>query len=173
MLSLLLLPLVQAAAVPANKSITIHLDTSTQYQEVDGFGCSQAFSRAEDILGLYGLSEKNQSYVLDLMFDVNKGAGLTILRNDIGSNNSTAPKAMNTIVRRTSSRLPRALTLAGAHRSWIAQCDGAVCVGQVQYWAVSLVAASRPTGSAVHLRGRVVRSLVHEDQPYVDTCLVT
>lgn len=98
MLALLLLPVATAAALPASTAC-ISVDITKQYQEVDGFGCSEAFSRAEDVLGGQGLSSTNQSFVLDLLFDVNKGAGFTILRNDIGSNNSTAHSNMTTIVR--------------------------------------------------------------------------
>ena len=75
----------------------ITVDRSTQYQVVDGWGCAQAFQRAEDVLGEYGLSTKNQSYVLDLLFDVEKGAGFTILRNGIGSSNSSMSNFMNSI----------------------------------------------------------------------------
>ena len=75
----------------------ICVDRSTQYQVVDGWGCAEAFQRAEDVLGEYGLSSQNQSYVLDLLFDVERGAGFTILRNGIGSSNSSMSNFMNTI----------------------------------------------------------------------------
>ncbi|KAN0101653.1 glycoside hydrolase family 30 protein [Hyaloscypha variabilis] len=78
-------------------SVSIVVDTSIKYQELDGFGCSQAFQRAEDIFGKYGLDAENTQYVLDLLFDVNIGAGLSILRNGIGSSNSSASNFMNSI----------------------------------------------------------------------------
>lgn len=90
MLPQLALALVLAAASPASAATeeprdnwpTAHIsaDPSQQFQEVDGWGCSEAFKRAEDAQGLYGLSPTNITYLLDLMFDVNKGAGFTILR---------------------------------------------------------------------------------------------
>ncbi|KUL85877.1 hypothetical protein ZTR_06370 [Talaromyces verruculosus] len=75
----------------------ISVDVQARYQSVDGFGCSQAFQRAEDIFGKYGLSPKNQSYVLDLMYSEERGAGFTILRNGIGSSNSSTSNLMNSI----------------------------------------------------------------------------
>jgi len=50
----------------AQPSVSIVVDTSIKYQELDGFGCSQAFQRAEDIFGKYGLDAENTQYVLDL-----------------------------------------------------------------------------------------------------------
>ena len=76
---------------------SIDVDTKVQYQEVDGFGCSEAFQRAEDIFGEYGLSAANINYVLDLLFSEELGAGFTILRNGIGSSNSSASNYMNSI----------------------------------------------------------------------------
>ena len=97
-LTCLALPLTHAASLQARwPTATISVDASKQYQIVDGWGCAEAFQRAEDVLGKGGLSAANQSYVLDLLFDVNKGAGFTILRNGIGSSNSSASNFMNTI----------------------------------------------------------------------------
>ncbi|KAJ5150819.1 uncharacterized protein N7482_010071 [Penicillium canariense] len=78
-------------------SATVTVDTTVKYQEVDGFGCSQAFQRAEDIFGKYGLPPVNQTFVLNLLFDKTIGAGFTILRNGIGSSNSSASNYMNSI----------------------------------------------------------------------------
>jgi O-glycosyl hydrolase len=77
--------------------VSVIVDTSIKYQELDGFGCSQAFQRAEDIFGKYGLDAENTKHVLDLMFDVEVGAGLSILRNGIGSSNSSVSNFMNSI----------------------------------------------------------------------------
>ncbi|KAJ5690736.1 hypothetical protein N7462_005128 [Penicillium macrosclerotiorum] len=79
------------------ESATVTVDTNTKYQEVDGFGCSQAFQRAEDVFGKYGLPAVNQTLVLNLLFDKTIGAGFTILRNGIGSSNSSASNFMNSI----------------------------------------------------------------------------
>lgn len=76
---------------------SIVVDTRLQYQEVDGFGCSEAFQRAFDIFGREGLSPENTNYVLDLLFSVERGAGFTILRNGIGSSNTSESNFMNSI----------------------------------------------------------------------------
>ncbi|GAB1214939.1 hypothetical protein ATERTT37_004120 [Aspergillus terreus] len=52
------------------------------YQTMDGFGFSQAFGRASD---LYNLPSTQRKYALDLLFNTTSGAGMTILRNRIGS----------------------------------------------------------------------------------------
>ena len=59
---------------------TVQVDLGQRFQEVDGFGSSQAFQRAEDLLGKFGLSPTNITRLLDLLYDVDKGAGFTILR---------------------------------------------------------------------------------------------
>ena len=76
---------------------SIRVDATKKYQEVDGWGSSQAFQRAEDLQGKFGLSPKNISYLLDLIYDVDKGAGFTILRNGIGSSNTSNVNYMNSI----------------------------------------------------------------------------
>ncbi|KAF4634818.1 hypothetical protein G7Y89_g3287 [Cudoniella acicularis] len=73
----------------------ITINTSQKFQTVDGFGVSQAFQRANQI---QHLSTKNQTRVLDLLFSDTTGAGLTILRNGIGSSNSSIRDYMNTIL---------------------------------------------------------------------------
>ncbi|ETS75297.1 hypothetical protein PFICI_12241 [Pestalotiopsis fici W106-1] len=77
-----------AAAGPTNTlmsrqsatAITVNLDQT--YQRIDGFGCSEAFQRAVQISKL---SEAKQQQALDLLFNTTSGAGLSILRNGIGS----------------------------------------------------------------------------------------
>ncbi|KUJ17571.1 glycoside hydrolase [Mollisia scopiformis] len=72
------------AALPV---VTVNVSTSQTYQTISGFGISQAFNRAASI---YHLPNATQSKILDLLFDDSVGAGLTILRNGVGSSNSTA-----------------------------------------------------------------------------------
>ncbi|KAL3443352.1 glycoside hydrolase superfamily [Aspergillus insuetus] len=87
-----------AASPTSERSITtVSIDTGVKYQEIDGFGCSQAFQRAEDVFGKYGLPKVNQTFVLDLLFDKEAGAGFTILRNGIGSSNTSTSNLMNSI----------------------------------------------------------------------------
>ena len=61
---------------------TITVDLSKTYQKIDGFGTSQAFQRAVQISKL---SETEQRRALDILFSTKNGAGLSILRNGIGS----------------------------------------------------------------------------------------
>lgn len=77
--------------------LRITVDASLQYQRVDGFGFSASFQRAQQIYGKYGLSPTNRTKVLDLLFSNTTGAAFTILRNGIGSANSSALDYMNTI----------------------------------------------------------------------------
>ena len=61
---------------------TITVDLTKTYQKIDGFGFSEAFQRA---VQMSRLPEAEQRRALDLLFSTTKGAGLTILRNGIGS----------------------------------------------------------------------------------------
>lgn len=83
--SLIAAALSLAALVHANgghgHGATISVDPHTTYQDYDGTGCSEAFQRS---LLVYRLSEDARTEVLDYLF-TEKGAGLTILRNGIGS----------------------------------------------------------------------------------------
>ncbi|KAI1373987.1 glycoside hydrolase family 30 protein [Hypoxylon crocopeplum] len=64
----------------AGSAVTVNLDQ--KYQTIDGFGCSEAFQRAVQISKL---TEEQQQYTMDLLFSTTTGAGLSILRNGIGS----------------------------------------------------------------------------------------
>jgi len=81
----------------ARAQLSITIDSSLQYQHVDGFGISASFQRAQQICGKYGLSPTNRTKVLDLLFSNTTGASLTILRNGIGSANSSSLDYMNSI----------------------------------------------------------------------------
>jgi O-glycosyl hydrolase len=61
---------------------TITADLSKTYQTIDGFGTSEAFQRA---VQMSKLPEPEQRRALDLLFSTTNGAGLSILRNGIGS----------------------------------------------------------------------------------------
>ncbi|CAL5873594.1 uncharacterized protein PFLUO_LOCUS7875 [Penicillium psychrofluorescens] len=87
---------VTAASAPSSR-VSVSVNPHIQFQEVDGFGASQAFQRAEDIFGEYGLPAINQTLVLNLLYDEDFGAGFTILRNGIGSSNSSESNFMNSI----------------------------------------------------------------------------
>ncbi|SPN98361.1 uncharacterized protein DNG_01406 [Cephalotrichum gorgonifer] len=73
---------------------TITLDASKTYQKMDGFGFSLAFQRANLITN--NPSEKYKQELLDLLFSRETGAGLSIIRNGIGSSTSSNSDWMNT-----------------------------------------------------------------------------
>lgn len=72
--------LLQVGLVTAQTAIKV--DLSTTYQKIDGFGFSQAFGRASEF---QDLASGPQKQGLDLLFSTTTGAGLTIVRNRIGS----------------------------------------------------------------------------------------
>lgn len=61
----------------------ITVNTSSTLQQIDGFGISQAFGRASQFEALATTPQKEG---LDYLFSTTTGAGLTIIRNRIGSN---------------------------------------------------------------------------------------
>lgn len=71
---------------PASAATTATIDGATVLQPIDGFGFSQAFGRTNVIRAL---SAENQQKVLDLIFNRQTGAGLSILRNGISSSGSS------------------------------------------------------------------------------------
>lgn len=80
---------------PHGSTITINPDK--KYQSFDGMGFAEAFQRCTQIYGSDGLSEANTERVLDLLFSNENGAGLTILRNGIGSSLTNPYDLMKTI----------------------------------------------------------------------------
>lgn len=67
-------------SVVAQTQIT--LNTASLLQEIDGFGVSQAFTRAKEF---HDSDPEPRQKGLDYLFNVETGAGLTIIRNRIGS----------------------------------------------------------------------------------------
>ncbi|KAK7745134.1 hypothetical protein SLS62_009933 [Diatrype stigma] len=65
----------------AQSTITVNLGSTLQ--QMDGFGVSQAFGRAAEFRDL--LTGDPQKQGLDYLFNTTTGAGLTIIRNRIGS----------------------------------------------------------------------------------------
>ena len=70
-----------ASAVFAASPITVRVSDKIRYQTYDGTGISEAFQRS---LVLHLLDSPTQNAALDLLF-TDKGAGMTILRNGLGS----------------------------------------------------------------------------------------
>ncbi len=71
-----------SSGVGPRQAGTVTVDLSKTFQTMDGFGTSEAFQRAVQISKL---STTEQRRALDLLFSPTAGAGLTILRNGIGS----------------------------------------------------------------------------------------
>jgi len=103
-----------AASISLEKrATTISVNLATKYQTIDGFGCSEAFQRAN---GIVKLAATQQRYALDLLFNTTNGAGqyrygssslyvksllptgFSILRNGIGSTPNSNSDYMNTIL---------------------------------------------------------------------------
>ncbi|KAF2460202.1 putative endo-exoxylanase [Lineolata rhizophorae] len=75
-------------------STQITVELSQTYQTMDGFGFSEAFQRSNQ---LHELPEDSRQYALDLLFNTTSGAGMTILRNGIGSSPDSRSDWMATI----------------------------------------------------------------------------
>jgi O-glycosyl hydrolase len=89
------IPLLASAAPELySRATTITVDTTKTYQTIDGFGFSEAFQRANLIVGLPAAKQKN---VLDILFNTTTGAGFSILRIGIGSSLDSSSDHMNTI----------------------------------------------------------------------------
>ncbi|KAF4493520.1 cellulose hydrolase [Fusarium agapanthi] len=99
LLSYLAPAFVEAFSTDSNSDseVLISVNGHVKHQVLDGFGASQAFQRAEDIIGKDGLSQKGTQHVLDLLFSKDIGAGFSILRNGIGSSNGSDKNFMNSI----------------------------------------------------------------------------
>jgi O-glycosyl hydrolase len=73
------------AFVPAGQAAAASvatIDGATTYQRIAGFGASEAFGQASDIMNAPAAT---QQQALNLLYSRTSGAGLTILRNEIGA----------------------------------------------------------------------------------------
>jgi O-glycosyl hydrolase len=73
---------VVAPAASASAASVATIDGSVHYQTIAGFGASEAFGQAEDIMNA---PSATQQQALNLLYSPTSGAGLTILRNQVGS----------------------------------------------------------------------------------------
>lgn len=64
---------------------TITVNVGTKFQQIDGFGFSQAFGRASEF---QNANANTQKQALDYLFSTTTGAGFSIIRNRIGSGGS-------------------------------------------------------------------------------------
>lgn len=75
-------------------STVLTVDLTQRFQEIDGFGFSEAFQRAYNI---YNLEEPKRTRLIDLLFNTTIGAGFSIVRNGIGSSVNSSKDWMNSI----------------------------------------------------------------------------
>lgn len=80
---------------------TVTVTLGTTYQTMTGFGMSEAFQRA---VQMSRLPADQQRKALDLLFSTTKGAGLTILRNGIGSSPDMSSDHMVSIAPKSPGR---------------------------------------------------------------------
>ena len=71
-----------AQAVGQASGATVQINSNQKYQTFDGIGVAEAFQRS---LVLHELNTQSQNLALDYLFSNTTGAGLTILRNGLGS----------------------------------------------------------------------------------------
>ena len=72
---------VTAQATSHDSGAIVTVNAKTKYQKYDGTGISEAFQRS---LVMHELDLPSQNLALDYLFTT-KGAGMTILRNGLGS----------------------------------------------------------------------------------------
>jgi len=75
----------------------VTIDAAEQYQHIDGFGVSEGFGQARTLMST---PASVQRHVLSLLYSPTRGAGLTILRNEISADEGfsiepTAPGSPN------------------------------------------------------------------------------
>jgi O-glycosyl hydrolase len=95
--TLAVVPVVSAAAAPASAgssaaSSSATINGAVRYQRIAGFGASEAFGQAATIMSAPAAT---QQQALNLLFSPVSGAGLTILRNEVGADpgNTIEPDA--------------------------------------------------------------------------------
>ncbi|KAK7981559.1 cellulosome enzyme [Apiospora saccharicola] len=66
----------------AASQASVTVDVGTKFQQIDGFGFSQAFGRAKEF---QNAPAATQQKALDYLFNATTGAGFSIIRNRVGS----------------------------------------------------------------------------------------
>lgn len=92
---LLGLGVLTAVPSPAHAAATATVDGTRTHQQIEGFGFSEAFGRAQIMHGSQGLPEAKQREILDLLLSPSSGAGLSILRLHIVSTASSSIQPTN------------------------------------------------------------------------------
>ncbi|KAI1878479.1 uncharacterized protein JN550_000661 [Neoarthrinium moseri] len=104
----------------------ITVDLTKTYQTMDGFGCSFAFQRANLITNMSDKTKQRQ--LLDLLFNTTTGAGLSIVRNGIGSSPDSSSDHMNTFAPKNPGG-PK----AAPQDTWDGKDSGQLFVSQEAY----------------------------------------
>ena len=104
---------------PAFAASTATVNGSTTFQTITGFGASEGFGEASTVMNA---SSSVQQQALNLLYGTSGGAGLTILRNEIGADSGTtieptAPSSPSA----TPSYLPLSSTSQDQGQLWFAQ----------------------------------------------------
>lgn len=71
-----------AARTGSSSTTTVTINAAEQYQRIAGFGVSEGFGQAKTLMNA---SAPVQKQVLSLLYSPTRGAGLTILRNEISA----------------------------------------------------------------------------------------
>jgi O-glycosyl hydrolase len=89
------LPTLSFASTGPKKGSKIRMtvDPSEKYQHIEGFGFSGAFQRAQLLLNV---TEETQQELFDLIYSTERGVGFSMVRNGVGSFNSSFNDWMNT-----------------------------------------------------------------------------
>lgn len=82
MIALVPFVIIAGAATLSVAQTTITVNVGSKFQQIDGFGFSQAFGRAREFQSANATAQKQ---ALDLLFSTSTGAGFSIIRNRIGS----------------------------------------------------------------------------------------
>jgi O-glycosyl hydrolase len=84
-----------SSATGADFATQLTVNLNQKYQTIDGFGFSEAFQRAYNIINL---PEAKRAALIDLLFNTTTGVGFSILRNGLGSTPNSSADFMNTII---------------------------------------------------------------------------
>jgi O-glycosyl hydrolase len=104
---------------PAFAASTATINGGTTFQTITGFGASEGFGEASTVMNA---ASSTQQQALNLLYSPTTGAGLTILRNEIGADSGTtieptAPSSPSA----TPSYLPLSSTSQDQGQLWFAQ----------------------------------------------------
>src|SRR5579883_2343775 len=86
----------------------VTINGATTYQVIDGFGASDAFKTSSAIDGGTGLTAAQTQQIMNALFSTTTGAGLTIVRNEIGALTNGSSGDSNTSIEPNAPSGPNA-----------------------------------------------------------------